>query len=215
MKKAKVKSRRSFKRIRDLACFEVVVQMILSGYPMPTVADYIHGRGESTDIKQSSLVTILAEFRNSMPVCDVIAPYRPQEIIRLQDKFDDVEQDLKDITWAIDMLKENLKATYQMVVDTGYPAKNLQVDVDTLSRMIARRHDIKMDLGIGGKGRNLGMLTVAPAIMRRVHDKHGQVFDEIINNPEKLSQVVSGATRLLAASRPEEGQIIDSETVEE
>jgi len=192
--------RRSFKRILSLTCLEAVKQMILSGYPLPTVVAFIQEvKGESTDIKPTSLLTILSDFRKTIPIGESIAPFQPRRIVELQEEFEDIHQDLKDITWAIDMLQENIKAAYQTVADTGYPAKNLQVDLDTLSRMIARRHEIKMDLGMG-KGRNLGTLTVAPAIMRRVRDKHGQVFDEIIGNPEKLSQVVSGATRLLAAA---------------
>jgi hypothetical protein len=162
---------------------------------------------ESTDIKASSLLTILSDYRKTLPLGDLIAPFIPRRVIELQKEFGDTEQDLRDITWAIDMLKENLQAAYQTVADTGYPAKNLQVDLDTLSRMIMRRHEIMMDLGIGGKGRNLGTLTVAPALMRRVHDKHGMVFDEIIGNPEKLSQVVSGATRLLAAASKADGPL--------
>jgi len=204
---------RVYKRILGLACFDVVMQMILCGYPIPTVADFIQNtKGESTDIKRSSLVTILSEFRTTIPVGEITAPFKPKRILDIQKDFSDAEQDLKDLSWAIDMLKQNVEAAYQAVCDSGYPSKSLQVDLDTMSRMILRRHEIKMDLGFG-KGRNLGSLTVYPAIMRRVHDKHGVLFDEIIGNPEKLSQVVSGASRLLAAAREASSEVIEGEVV--
>ena len=212
MRKKKIQTR-TYKRILGLSCFDVVMQMIVCGYPIPTVADFIQNtKGESTDIKQSSLVTILSEFRTTIPVGEMTEPINPKRVIQIQKEFDDAEQDLKDISWAIDILKQNVAAAYQMVCDSGYPSKSLQVDLDTMSRMIFRRHEIKMDLGFG-KGRNLGTLTVSPAIMRRVHDKHGVLFDEIIGNPEKLSQVVSGASRLLAAARGATCEVIEGEVV--
>lgn len=208
---------RTYRRITELKCFEAVMQMILAGYPLPSVVEFIQQRkGESTDIKASSLLTILSDYRSTLPPMDVVAPFIPKRVIELQKEFEDSEQDLRDLSWAIDTLKENIAAAWNIVAETGMPSKNLQIDLDTLSRMVLRRHEIKMDLGLGGKGRNLGTLTVAPSVMRRVHDKHGQVFAEIISNPEKLSQVVSGAARLLdAAQRADETLTIDGEVIED
>lgn len=207
---------RRFERLKALKCYEAVVQMILAGFPLMGVVQFIQEhKGEYTDVKPSSLFTMLSDFRATLPTGESVSAFDPQRVIALQREFSDQEQDLRDITWAIDMLKENLQAAYQIVAETGYPSKGLQVDLDTLSRMIMRRHEIRMDLGLGGKTRQLGTLTVAPALMRRVHDKHGMVFDEIIGNPEKLSQVVSGATRLLeAASQRTDGVIIEAEVAD-
>ena len=73
--------------------------------------------------------------------------------------------------------------------------------------ILRKRHNIKMDLGVGG-GRNLGSVTVRPELMMDVRERYDDETYSAIQDPESRNKVLS-IVRSLKEIGAVDGEILD------
>ena len=77
------------------------------------------------------------------------------------------------------------------------PWNAVNKDIMLAATILVRRHEIKMDLGVGG-GRNLGTLGIRPELQANV-DKYGEDVRSAAKSAESRSRVLALAKSLVKA----------------
>ena len=148
-------------------------------------------KGLCGDVTEDSLVTILSRYRKTIPLFDKMRVVNKDRIAQIEEQLDKEIDEIDQIGRLIAIQNERIEM--QMTVERQFQrtTKNASADIDLAARLCVRRHDMKMDLGVGGVGRELGTLTVRPELKARVAEKYGDDLEATISNPESSAKVVS------------------------
>lgn len=195
------KMRPRFAKIHALTCKEDLDAMIRAGYALPKVAKWLQEEmGEYTDINQSSLVTTLSRYRKAMPAGDLLAVKNIKVAGRAARKIEEGLDELDELAGLYGDLRERIKLG--MRLERGRkkrgdkaaipPSLNpkLTQDFAVALQLLARRHDIKMDLGIQRGSENTNV-EIDPEVAAKLKEKYGEDVSAALGNPESRAKVLS------------------------
>jgi len=197
-RKGKSLARVPHKRVKGLRCFQEVYERICAGYPMPEIARYVQEEeGESTDIPRATLAEDLRLFMHAEVVpADLIAPRLPHLVVKAQREFNDRLEDLRRLERAYEVLLYRLDLAHGMERRTGVIDPNVDRHAKSLIDLVARMHEIKMDLGLTGS-RDLGTLTVSAERLQEIKDRYGEGAARAFADPVQRAQVLGLLKRIM------------------
>jgi hypothetical protein len=195
------KVRVRFAKIKALNCKADLDAMIRAGYPLPKVAKWLQEEmGEYTDVGHSSLVTTLSRYRQSMAPADLLATRNihvagkaAQKVQEGLDELDELEvlyRDIRErIKFGMRLERGRKKRGDKEAIPPSYNPKLTQ-DFTAALQVLARRHDIKMDLGIQRGSVNNGV-NIDPEVARKLEEKYGEEVGKALKSPESRAKVLS------------------------
>ena len=148
-------------------------------------------KGMCGDVTEDSLVTILSRYRKSIPLFDKMRVVNKDRILQIEEQLDKDIDEVDQLSRLIAIQNERIEMHMSLERQFQRTTKNASADIDLAARLCVRRHDMKMDLGVGGVGRELGTLTVRPELRARVAEKYGDDLERTISDPESSAKVVS------------------------
>lgn len=195
-------SRERFSKIKALECLDQLNEKLTSGYPIPGIAKWLQEEMmEYTDVSRDSLVTILSRYRNAMPPAQLVAPMSKvavqaeTRVMRGLDELDELEE-------LYSIQKSRIMRYSALEANAPMPWVAVNKDIMLAATILVRRHEIKMDLGVGG-GRNLGTLGIRPELQAKV-DKYGEDVQVAAKSPESRGRVLALAKSLVKLNEAKE-----------
>lgn len=190
-----------FAKIMALSCKDDLDQMVRAGYPLPRIAKWLQEEmGEYTDVGQASLVTTLSRYRTAMPAGELLA----SKSIRVAGRAaKQVEDGLDELDKLAEMFaKQEERINLGMKLERGrkkrgekeaIPAmlnSKLTQDFAVALQILARRHDIKMDLGLQ-RGSQVPGINISKEDADKLKEKYGSEVGAALGNPESRAKVLS------------------------
>ena len=189
------KTRERFAKVKSLECLEPLNEKIKSGYPIPEIARWVQeDMMEYTDVSRDSLVTILSRYRNAMPPAQLVAPI-PGVAVKAEARVMKGLDELDELEELYAVQKGRIRRYAALESQAPMPWNAVNKDIMLAATILVRRHEIKMDLGVGG-GRNLGTLGIRPELQANV-DKYGDDVKSAAKSAESKSRVLALAKSLV------------------
>jgi hypothetical protein len=205
-----------FVRIRELECFEEVEERLLAGYPCIAVAAFVQDeRGEALDVTRASLTTILTRYRASIPVADAVAAQLPRYFSEATRNFSDRLADLRALDTLLAALWYRFDCAHGRERLTGAIDPNVDRQARVMMDVIARMHEIRLDLGLVGQ-RQVDTPQMSPERIAEIRERYGDAAAQAFANPaarERVLAVVHAAQRL--ARRAEEREVTDVDSIQD
>lgn len=223
------RTKEKFSKIRELKCFDSANEMILAGFPISAVADFIQRDSrEYVDVKRTSLIQMLSRYRETLKEDDLVSRTLPRVFVEARDKFSNKLEDLQRLDALYNMSEYRVRVAHGAERLTG----NVNPQVDRMTReqreIIRQMHTIRMELGLSGS-RDLGTITVSAEKLEMIKEKYGDGAARAFANPVSRNRVLAAFSAInraggirdadgnrlsvteLAAMGEEEKQIIDAE----
>lgn len=194
---APVNRQTNHKTVRGLKCFKKVHEMLMEGQSSIIVAQFVHSKGELTNISSDSLEAMLRNYRLSIPPAQRAGP--------LNKTF---EHAAKQVVEGLDELAE-LQRLYRIQMDRieidFQTEKNIKKLLPTMSQEIRTAREIlssaaqlKMDLGVNE--RHLGKVDVETTVLADVAQKYADspAVAKVMDSGESRRKVLGLAEKLLA-----------------
>lgn len=187
-----------YERIKGLGCFEEVYERLCAGYPTPDVARYIQDEeGEYRDVGRRSLAEMLRRYADEEIVgADLIAPRLPHLVVKAQKEFNDRLEDLRRLERAYEALLYRFDLAHGEERRGGGVNPDVDRQAKVLIDLVAKMHDIKMDLGLTGS-RDLGTLTVSAERLAEIKERYGEGAARAFADPVQRAQVLGLLKRVL------------------
>lgn len=194
-----------FVRIKRLRCFVEVQERLVAGFPAADVARYIQEEeGEYLDVKRSSLCDMLRQYAAAeLYPADLIAPRLPHLVIKATKEFGERLEDLRRLERTYEVLLYRMDLAHGMERRTGEINPDVDRQAKGLVDLIAKMHDIKMDLGLTGS-RDLGTLTVSAERLEEIRTRYGEGAARAFSDPVQRAQVLGLLKRVMRLSGRED-----------
>ncbi len=191
-------------RIANLRCYETVHDMVCAGYPLTAIANLIQDKmQEYLDVPKQAVVMALHRYRESLKDSgDLVQGAMPRVFVEAKKKFSNKMQELERL--------EDMILVLQYRIDLAHGVERIAnaVDpgVDRMTReftnVVARMHDIKMDLGLVGS-RDIGTITVSAERLEEVRLKYGDNAAKAYADPVSRNRVLAaiGAIRKVSGDK--------------
>ena len=187
-----------WKRIRGLRCHQEVYERLCAGYPAGDVARYVQDeQGEMLDVKRVSLLNMLSRYRDQdiAPV-DKVSPLFPAMAVRATQKFNNRMEELERLEVVYEALLYRFNLAHAEERRAGKVGPDVDRQAKMLADLIAKMHEIKMDLGLTGS-RDLGTLTVSAERMQEIKDRYGEGAARAFADPVQRAQVLGLIKRVM------------------
>ena len=187
-------------RIKNLGCFEEVHNKVISGHPLPEVARYIQeDMLESTDIGKDSLVTMLSRYRKDVAPQEITNSLLPTVAFEAEKRVLKGIEELEELEDLYKRQMERIEMGMKFETATNILNRHLNSEIALAADILRKRHNIKMDTGVGG-GRNLGTLGIRPELQMKV-DSYSTDIVEAVKSHESKGRVLSLAKALVKVSK--------------
>lgn len=202
--------------MKALKCYPQVYKMLMVGKPAPSVALYIQDeRMEYTDVKLTSLSTMLNDYRRDELGKGALFDRMPHLVVSAAREFTDRLSELKELTDLYDQQRfryDNACADAEM---NGERDPHIEKMAKALQDTINLTHKIKMDLNLTGS-RDLGTLTISAEKMERIREKYGDAGERVFSSPVSRGRIDAAITLALKAAKVATGDdgspVIDIES---
>jgi len=212
-----------FKRLRSCDCFPEVNDRMLAGWPLDQLARFIQvDNSELADLAAASLVTMLREYRKTIPPGDFVSQTPPADIVE-QRMRPYHEEALKKMAEGLSELSE-IERLYRrqmgrIEIDTEVEKRQKKLipsmtqEIRVAQELLMNSAKLKMDLGL--KKRHLGVMETEARLLKDVNEKYGsaQITEAVKDSQSRrrLSGVVAAFERfMLSEGESENGQMHDS-----
>jgi len=209
------KTKEPFAKITSLKCYRRVYEMVVHGYPATEIARYIQeSRREYLDVKYESLCSMLCRFRDSIVPVESLAPRLPHYVAKKGREFGDRLEELKRLERMYDALEYRFDIVHGEERISGRINEHLEKQAKSMTDVIMRMHNIKMDLGLSGS-RDLGTLTISAERLAEIEQKYGKEAAEAMASPVSRGRILKVLNMTIERARLlERGSPIDAEFVE-
>lgn len=214
-----------FKRIRNCKCYQDMKDRMLAGWPLDQLVKFIQvDSGELKDLKPASLVTMLRDFRDSIPKTEFVSLTPPSDLVE-QRMRPYHEAAINAVSEGIDELKELEKLYKRQIerieIDTEVEKRQKKLipsmtqEIRVAKELLDASAKLKMDLGMNK--RHLGLMETEARLIQDVGGKYGNeaVIEALEDSQtrQRLAGVVANMERLLLSegtSDPDEaGSLLD------
>ncbi len=188
-------------RILLLRCHSVVHDMVCAGYPLPAIANLIQDKmQECLELDKQVLVVNLWRYRQSLKEGGTLVEAAlPRVFWEAKKTFSNKMQELERLEETIMIL--------QYRIDLAHAAERISNAIDPavdrmvreFTNVVARMHDIKMDLGLVSS-RDLGTITVSAERLEAVRLKYGEKAASAYADPVSRNRVLAAINAIRKVS---------------
>lgn len=197
-----------FKRLKELGCFKQVDRRIRAGYPLVDVARYIQeDREEYQDVKRDSLVSVLSEYRESLPPGEIVSQHMPQAFVRAEQRLEEGLDELVEIAELYGKQRGRVDKFCQQEVELGIalPNKMLTGDIELMMKILQSSLNMKMDLGL--TKRHLGEMSLESRVAEIAKEKFGMRVAKTLGDPESRRKIINIVDRIKRVREKEEERL--------
>jgi len=200
-----------FERLRSLACFEDVNEMITTGWPLAEIAKYIQKtKKEYDDVEELSLIYILQAYRRSLPPTALVARRLPHAFQKASQEVRDGLDVLSEMTKLYEIQMKRIEIDHDLELKAKKLIPSMTQEIKEARCILETFQKLKMDLGLDE--RHLGTLTV-DAASEEVVTRYGKSsVRRVLDDPQASRKVLSLAERFVQISQARDDY---SEEVEE
>lgn len=202
-----------FQNLRKLKCFQEVHDRIIRGWPISEVARFIQDdQQEYGSITRASLVTILHEYRKSIPPADLVRNTVPGAVMNAVQQVEAGVDEIESLEKLFRLQMSRIDIDHAIEKNAKKLFPSMTQEIKAAKDILAELAQLKMDLGLAD--RHLGKLdveTTATEVSLRYGNEN---VAKVLANPEsrqRLLGLVRGVVQLEKIKREEEGK--DGETV--
>lgn len=210
--RVKPRSRNSsvrFAKLKALACFKDVHTRILEGWPLSQIAKFIQvDRKEYTDVTGPSLVSVLAEYRSTIPAGTLIkqtplSPIYNKAADTVEDGLDELAE--LDRLYEIQLKRINIDLANEEKIKKLLPS--MTPEIRAAKDILMARAQLKMDLGL--TDRHLGTAEVEVNVAAEAAQKFGSpTVKQVLESDESRRKLLGIAERVLSVSKSKRADAI-------
>lgn len=201
-------------KVKKLKCIEKVDEMLLSGFPPSAVAKFIQEEGEYLDVKRTSLVTTIYEYREKMGLSEVVAIQLPHWAAKKARTFADRLEDLQRLDRAYSLQEQRVDIQAAEEIMSGKRDDDLSKEIRALVDIPMKMHRMRMDLGLSGS-RDLGTLVISPEKLAEIEDKYGPEAAKTYANPVSRGRILQAVNLAIERAKLLEQEGVPLEDDEE
>lgn len=209
--KGKVK----YARFKNLDCYPEFHNLVTSGCSTYDVAKWLQEeKNECTDVSKKVLASIVARYRKSecRPL-DLLKNTMPKVALEAQRKVLESLNEVDEINQLFRLQMERIEMGRKVEKQIGMLNPKVRSEIEVAANLLAKSHNIKMDLGVGG-GRDLGTMKHM-SFSLDVQEKMGQDALDGFKDTPMMNRVLSIANGMLELNKKKrEEDIEDAEFTE-
>jgi hypothetical protein len=150
-----------FVKLKAMKCFGDVDTMLRSGMQVVDIARLIQGTfGEYLDVTPETLQWTLREYRKTLTPAEVVGAALPSLYAKQVERLDEGIDELVMMEELLNLQMGRVRTLTETERNLKFPLRGLDREVQVALQIMKARADLKMDLGINGKERQLGTLTL-------------------------------------------------------
>lgn len=191
-----------FAKLKAMACFKDVHTRILEGWPLSQIAKFIQvDRKEYTDVTGPSLVSVLAEYRGTIPSGTLIkqtplSPIYNKAADTVEDGLDELAE--LDKLYEIQLKRINIDLANEEKIKKLLPS--MTPEIRAAKDILMARAQLKMDLGL--TDRHLGTAEVEVNVAAEASQKYGSAaVKQVLESDESRRKLLGIAERVLSVSK--------------
>jgi hypothetical protein len=210
-----------FQNLRRLGCFEEVHDRIIRGWPISEVARFIQDdQQEYGNVTRASLITILHDYRKSLPPGDLVRNTVPGAVMNAVQQVEEGVDEISALEKLYRLQMQRIGIDHEIEKNAKKLFPSMTQEIKAAKDILGELAQLKMDLGLAD--RHLGKLDVE-STATEVSLRYGnENVAKVLNNPEsrqRLLGLVRGVVQLEKAKREEDGQdgetfLVDSDGLE-
>lgn len=185
-------------QVKNLKCFELVREMLITGVSSIEVAKKIQGLGELTHCKLESIRQYLEHYKATIPTWLLASRQQPKDYLQLQAQTKETLDVMEKLVSLYKRIDERIEIGMKQERKFGLLTNGLEKNFLIASKLLEQIEALKEKLGVADhqarEALPQGMLT--PQVdWNRVYSKQSVV--EVMNHPEKRTRIIGVAERLL------------------
>jgi hypothetical protein len=189
--RVRYKTPNKYAKLRGLKCFKEVHEMLVSGWPVAEVAQYVQKqRGEYIDVTEQTLVWTLTTYRKDLPPGELVARTMPGTFKKAAERVRKGLDELAEMEklYELQMLRINIDLATEKKINKLIPT--MTNEIKTAKDILVGMAQLKMDLGVDE--RHLGKLDIDAKIPDEAIAKYGRAsVGKVLNNPESRRKLLS------------------------
>lgn len=186
------------KRVRSLACFDGVHEMVITGWPLGEIAKHIQQlKNESTDITEDALIWALGEYRKDLPPAVLVQKTLPGVFISAASQVAeglDVLSELESL-YKLQMKRVGIDHTVEEKIRKLMP--NMTAEIRMAKDLLESYAEMQMDLGL--TERHLGKVdvTAGPDAVTVAQAYGKDSVRKVLENPQSRRKLMGLVERLV------------------
>lgn len=190
-----------FQKLRAMKCFPEVHERICDGWPISEVATFVQEkRGEYTDAKHITLMTVLQRYRDSLPKSELVKKRIPKYFVEAMHDVEAEIDELIEFTRLYRLQMERIGIDHQTERNIRKLFPTMTQEIRVAGEILNRIAQLKMDLGMNE--RHLGKVDVETQILGEVAARYeGTEIGKILEDPKSRGRLRTIAEHALSLSK--------------
>jgi hypothetical protein len=195
-------------RLRALQCFDDVYSRIRDGWPLTELARYIQeDKKEYTDISRAGLVSVLTDFRSSMPPGELIKKRMPQAFISAKKEVEEGLDELKELEslYRIQLSRVNIDLKTEQQIKKLLPS--MTSEIKEARQILESVANLKLELGLNERVPQKHEVNVeVDEVSEQELSKNfgNESVKKVLEDPESRHRVLGTVERFLHLARTSE-----------
>lgn len=196
-----------FKRLKGMPSFVEVDRMVRCGTPLKEIVEFVKDSGEYEGVEDHTLMSLLSEYRGSMPAGEVTALVQPRKFLQKVEEFDEGLSELEELENLAAMQADRLQRFYKSEKQLGLPMplRGMVREIEAYREILVDSAKLKILLGMDPRKRE--RLEHQARAVEMAQNKYGLAIAQVIGNDEKRRKILNVIDRI--RSKGELGTIID------
>lgn len=194
-----------FEKLRAIRCFEEMHERVRGGWPLSELARWIQeDKEEYQDVTRQGLLTVLKNYRASIPPGELVAKRLPKDHQRAMDKLEagiDEVNELEEL-YRLQMERVKIDATTEKAINKLLPS--LSQEIKEARSLLESLAGLKQSLGINSRAPEEHNVNIGVEVEGRLVEDLGPIGSEavkkVMESPESRRRVTGVVDRFLRMS---------------
>ena len=208
----KPKGRRpGFERLRGLRCFEEIHERVKQGWPTTELARWIQeDREEYQDVSRSALVSVLTNYRGSIPPGELVEKRLPKAFVEAKEKIESGLDELVELEELYRLQMERVKIDFEKekLIDKLLPT--MTNEIKEARALLEAMFGLKAELGIITRSPQEHNVNIHAEVEGQFSEDIGQFASEavqgVLGDAESRRRVTGVVDRFLRMSEKTESE---------
>ena len=190
--KVRYSSSTKYAKLKGLRCFKEVHEMVVSGWPLTEIAQYIQKqRSEYLDVTESTLLWTLTSYRKDLPPGELLAKTMPSSFKKAADKVRKGLDELAELEALYELQMKRINIDFKTEQKINKLMPTMTYEIRAAKDILKDMSQLKMDLGLDE--RHIGKLDLNTGPMpEELVAKYGrESVGKVLGNPESRRKLLA------------------------
>jgi hypothetical protein len=188
-------------KLRALKCFDEVFSRLREGWPLSELARYIQeDKKEYVDVSRAGLVSVLTDFRASLPPGELIKKRIPQAFLSAKKEVEEGLDEIKELEALYRMQLERVKVDLETEKKIKKLLPTMTSEIKEARQILESVANLKMDLGLQDRApqKHEVNVEVDETLEQDLSQHFGNpTVKKVLDNPESRYRVMGTVERFL------------------